>query len=88
MIPRIKDIQPLKDYILFVRFDDGREVYYDVKTDISTIPSFANLLTEVNLFKNFQLDPSRTCVTWSDEIDLPSDSIYEYGQVKPIHNKC
>ncbi|MBQ0153232.1 MAG: DUF2442 domain-containing protein [Bacteroidales bacterium] len=81
MIPRIKDIQPLNDYILFVRFDDGREVYYDVKSDISTIPSFANLLTEVNLFKNFQLDPSRTCVTWSEEIDLPSDSIYEYGQV-------
>jgi len=81
MIPRIKEIRPLKDFVLYVRFDDGREVNYDVKSDISTIPSFAGLLLEANLFQNFQLDPSRTCVTWSDEIDLPSDSIYEYGQL-------
>ena len=32
------------------------------------------------LFQQVQLDKSRTCVYWNDEIDLPSDTIYEYGQ--------
>lgn len=30
-----------------------------------------------------QLDESRTCVFWSDEIDLPSDAIYENLQYEP-----
>ena len=41
--------------------------------------------TETGLFNNFQLDPSRTCVYWSDRIDLPSDSILEYG--KKLNNQ-
>ena len=39
------------------------------------------LLRDVpGLFQQVQLDESRTCVYWNDEIDLPSDSIYEYGR--------
>lgn len=53
MIPRIKNISALDDFLLFVEFDDEKKV--------------------------LQLDTSRTCVYWYDEIDLPSDSIYEYG---------
>ena len=39
------------------------------------------VLREVNgLFKQVNLDESRTCIYWNDEIDLPSDMIYEYGK--------
>lgn len=31
------------------------------------------------LFNSNQLDESRTCVFWNDEIDLPSDTLLEYG---------
>lgn len=31
MIPRIKKMSVLDDYILFVEFDDGYKVLYDVK---------------------------------------------------------
>ncbi|MBQ3854729.1 MAG: DUF2442 domain-containing protein [Anaerovibrio sp.] len=79
MIPRIKHIESQKDYILRVLFDDGRIVLYDVKDDIRTLPAYRRLITEYGLFQNFQLDASRTCVFWNDEIDLPSDTIYEYG---------
>ena len=34
MIPRIKKMSVLDDYILFVEFDDGYKVLYDVKDDI------------------------------------------------------
>ena len=79
MIPRIREIKPLKDYQLLVSFDDGKKVRYNVADDIAVLPAFKDLKTEHSLFENAQLDSSRTCVYWSDQIDLPSDAIYEYG---------
>lgn len=79
MIPRIKNLCALNDYLLSVEFDDGYKVIYDVKEDINTLSSFRPLMEVYGLFKQVQLDSSRTCVFWNDEIDLPSDSIYEYG---------
>ena len=80
MIPRIKEIKPLDGFQLDVTFDDGYKVIYDVKDDIKSIPSFAILESEYKLFENFQLDESRTCITWSEDVDLPSDTIREYGK--------
>ena len=82
MIPRIKFIEPVPEYRLNVRFDDGKAVIYDVKEDIETIKCFGDLVSLQGLFNHFQLDKSRTCVSWTDMIDLPSDIIYEYG--KPV----
>ncbi|MBO5905811.1 MAG: DUF2442 domain-containing protein [Kiritimatiellae bacterium] len=79
MIPRIKDIQPLENYKLFVRFDEGKEVVYDVGEDISSIKAFEDLKVIPGLFENVSLDSSRTCIIWNERIDLPSDTIFEYG---------
>ena len=79
MIPRIIDIKPLPDYLLSVSFDDGKRVLYDVKEDMA-LPGYDQLRTVTGLFQSVQLDQSRTCVYWNDEIDLPSDTIYEYGK--------
>ena len=80
MIPRISRVEPQSDYKLFVVFDSGEKVIYDVSDDISHISDFMILKTEQGLFKNVQLDESRTCVFWSDRVDLPSDTLLEYGQ--------
>lgn len=79
MIHRISAITPLPDYMLSVLFDDGRRVLYDVKDDIKQLPGYDLLETVAGLFEQVQLDESRTCVFWNDEIDLPSHAIYEYG---------
>ena len=79
MIPKIKSFCPLKDFLLEVEFDDGRVVRYNLKEDIRTIPDFRALETVCGLFQNAQLDASRTCICWNERIDLPSDTIYEYG---------
>jgi len=81
MIPRIHHIEARDNYTLYVTFDDGKAVLYDVKDDINSLPTYRSLLTEYGLFNNFQLDESRTCIFWNDEIDLPSDIIYEYGNI-------
>lgn len=80
MIPRIKSVKPMNDYCLEVIFDDGRNVLYDVKEDIDTLPGYEDLKCIPGLFDQVQLDESRTCIFWSDDIDLPSDMIYEYGK--------
>ena len=79
MIQRINSITSLPDYCLSVSFDDGKRVIYDVKEDMH-LPGYQQLRDVTGLFQQVQLDKSRTCVYWNDEIDLPSDTIYEYGQ--------
>lgn len=37
------------------------------------------LTTEIGLWSLAQLDSSKTCISWNEQIDLPSDTIYEYG---------
>lgn len=39
------------------------------------------------MFEQVQLDESRTCVFWSNEIDLPSDAIYENLQNETEENE-
>lgn len=81
MIPRIKSVKPMKDYALEVIFDDGKKVLYDVKEDIEMLPGYDELKNIHGLFEQVQLDESRTCLSWNEDIDLPSDTIYEYGKV-------
>ena len=82
MIKRIKRIVPLPDYVLGVSFDDGKTVLYDTKEDMN-LPGYDALRSVAGLFQQVQLDQSRTCVYWNDEIDLPSDILYEYGKPCP-----
>lgn len=82
MIKRIKRIVPLPDYVLEVSFDDGKTVLYDTKEDMN-LPGYDALRNVTGLFQQVQLDQSRTCVYWNDEIDLPSDILYEYGKPCP-----
>ena len=80
MIPRIKSVKPMDNFILHVVFDDGKDVLYNVAEDIAAIPSYQDLRTIHGLFNQVQLDESHTCVFWNDMIDLASDTIYEYGK--------
>lgn len=82
MLPKIKEVVPLENFILKVSFDDNKEVLYDVKDDIAQISMYEPLKSQKGLFEQVKLDQSRTVVYWTDDIDLPSDAIYEYG--KPV----
>lgn len=86
MIPRIKSVIPQKNFILHVIFDDGKDCLYNVKEDIDSIEQYKDLENIYGLFDQVQLDESRTCIFWNENLDLPSDTIYEYG--KPIKEKA
>ncbi len=80
MLPRIKAVVPKDNYLLLVEFEDGRKVIYDVKDDIESLADFRFLQSEKGLFPQVRVDSSRTCVFWTDRIDLPSDIILKYGK--------
>ena len=80
MIYRINSLRVLPEYLLEVSFDDGKTVIYDVKEYMEHIPSYAYLKRIEGLFNQAKVDTSRTCVVWNENIDLPSDIIYEYGK--------
>lgn len=87
MIPRIKSVKPLENYLLQVVFDDGKSGIYDMKEDINIIPQYKDLQDIKGLFERVNLDKSRTCVFWSGEIDVPSDAIYESLQDEPTEDE-
>ncbi|MBQ7644104.1 MAG: DUF2442 domain-containing protein [Spirochaetales bacterium] len=78
IIHRISYLKVKPNFLLFVVFDDGKQVLYDVKADFN-LPGFCALKEISGLFNQVRLDESRTCVFWNKNIDLPSDVIYEYG---------
>ncbi len=84
MLIRIKSVTPLDNYLLLVVFDDNRVVEYDMKDDIKELPNYSDLQTIRGLWQQVQLDESRTCIYWNDSIDLPCDTIYEYGIEKSV----
>ena len=79
MISKVKSVIPMENYILDVVFDDNVRVHYDMKEDISSLLGYDDLRNIQGLYQNVQLDLSRTCIYWNEYIDLPSDTIYEYG---------
>lgn len=80
MLPKIREIKPLNDFKLYALFDSGEKRLYDVKEDIETLETFQDLETIPGLFEQVKTDSSRTCVYWTDKIDLASDTILEYGE--------
>ena len=77
--PKITNVIPLENYKLYVSFEDRTEVIYNVGTDIEEHVSYRDLKLVPGLFQNLKIDESRTRIYWRDDIDLPSDMIYEYG---------
>ena len=80
MIPRIESLKTRENYQLEILFENGECVLYDVGADIATISDFEVLKFEPHFFENVQVDETRTCVYWNDRIDLPSDTLLEYGK--------
>ena len=56
MFHTIKNIKPLKDYILLATFTDGTVKVYDLKPLFSTIDTFDSLQYIPGLFKQVKVD--------------------------------
>lgn len=75
-IVHLVDFELLPDFQLFVTFEDGTKGFYDLQSDIETIPWFDNLWYDPFLYNQAKLEYDAIC--WNDEIYLDSFIIYEY----------
>ena len=79
MFHTIKNIKPLKYYILLATFTDGTVKVYDLKPLFSTIDTFDSLQYIPGLFKQVKVDIGGYGISWNDYLDLSCDEIWEKG---------
>ncbi len=79
MFHKIKEITPLADYRLYVRFEDGAAKIYDVKPLFDKWAPFRALAESPELFSDAVVDVGGCGVVWNDDIDLSCEELYENG---------
>ena len=79
MFHKIKEIKPLKRYVLLAIFQDGTVKMYDVGHLFDEIEIF-NALKEIPcLFHRVKVDIGGYGFSWNDEIDLSCDELWDNG---------
>lgn len=79
-LPKLKDINAIKNYILHVSFTDGTQGSYDL-SHLAGKGVFKSWDTNNNFFKVF-IHPESGAISWPGEIDI--DTIQVYCSVKGI----
>ncbi len=75
--PKIKFAEPLKDYKLFIIFDNGIIKIYSLKDKLEN--QIFRPLKDTKLFKSLQIDTGGYGLIWNDEIDLSEFELWQNG---------
>ncbi len=78
MFEKIKNVDPLHDFILRVTFQNGITKLYDVKPLMERIEDFKPL-KNTTLFKCVKTDVGGYGISWNDYIDLECTELWENG---------
>ena len=76
---QITKVEPKENCIIVATFTDGEVVEYDFKKLFDRFPVFKNLMDK-ELFNSVKVDGVGYGISWNDDIDFSSDSIYECGK--------
>ena len=82
MFHKIKQVTPMQDYRLSVRFAQGATKIYDVKPLFGRLGGF-EALRDVKLFSDVAVDVGGYGIVWNDDLDLSCDEIWENGEAIP-----
>lgn len=79
MFHKVKEVKPVKDYILSVFFVDGTEKTYDIEPLFEEIDVFNSLKSISGLFEQVKVDAGGYGISWNDHIDLSCDELWDNG---------
>lgn len=79
MFYKIKDVKPLKNYMLLVTFINGEVKEYDVKPLFDKWDTFKDLIYISGLFNQVKVDIGGYGISWNDDIDLSCNELYYNG---------
>ena len=81
VLPRIADVsvgeQP---YTLYIHWERGGESLVDVSGLIGTFRAYAPLRQSAALFEQVRVGEYGADVVWSDELDMPADTLWRLAQ--------
>jgi hypothetical protein len=79
MILHIKEARYLRDYTLWLRFNDGAEGEVDLTTELDG--EVFEPLQNVDQFRNFKVDPELQTIVWDNGADMAPEFLYEHLKI-------
>ena len=79
MSHKIESVKALHDCVIQAKFLGGDIKNYDVSLLFDSAPSFLELQTKKELFKQVKVDAGGYGISWNDDLDLDADTIWEDG---------
>lgn len=71
---RVKDVKPVRDFVVHVWFTDGTDRDIDLEKYLRG-PVFERIRVDPELFRNVRVTEGRS-IGWGDEIDIDPDTLY------------
>lgn len=68
MILHVKDAKYLRDYVIWIKFNDGIEGEIDLEQELTG--EIFGPLKDKKLFKSFKVDPMLETIVWENGADL------------------
>ena len=81
MFYKVKDVKPLKDYQLLVKFATGECKQYDVASLFVKWEAFKTLENVLGLFEQVKVDAGGYGVYWNDDIDISCNELWYNGKI-------
>ncbi len=79
MIPRVIEARHVRDYLVFVRFQDGVEGEVDLRPQL--YGEVFEPLKDAQYFRQFRLDSDLHTLVWPNGADFAPEFLYERAQV-------
>lgn len=80
MFNKVKEVEPLQNYVLLVTFENGVKKYYDLNPSFKKWKVFCDLINISGLYNNVKVDAGGYGISWNDNIDLSSNELWENGK--------
>lgn len=77
---KVKEVTPLEDYILEIKFIEGCTKKYDVKPLFDELPYFADL-KDNDLFSKVYVSGGGYGIIWNDVLDLDCNELWNNGTI-------
>ena len=83
MLKDIIEVNHQENYLLYLKFEDGKEGVVDISQLIEFTGIFAKL-QDINYFKTVKLNPEWGTIYWENGADLDPDVLYSIVTNEPI----
>lgn len=75
MILHVKEARYVRDFVIWLRFNDGAEGEVDLRDEL--FGEVFEPLQDVTQFRQFRLDPEFSTIVWSNGADFAPEFLHE-----------